>query len=347
MAIQARRTPPHGRVSSLSLHRPTPCGDFINGNLLDSIGGTMNDILLTASFSDVKDRIQNLSKQIKDASMVHIHAPADLSGLLALSMLESAFLDTGVKYRRRFLTSHKSIPRDERARPENDQEGLLVFIAPFEDTWDLKELPETEYIHITPLSVVVRLGANQSERRGALDVVAQCAALAAELISNGQKVRLLRPFAGTGLWLRDALDTTFDPIHTSIRDHLRDEGSFRMVPLPEVPSPAPGMIPGLSERMLTRLQKGWGKMDITSRSSALSELILPTLANSALSTPRLEELVWHRLMIGTSDVDVMSQVHLAEKAWPSDADKAKIHASKLADTFLKTGHLFQSGQSTG
>lgn len=299
----------------------------------------MNDLLLTTSFSDVKSRIQSLSKQIESATMVHIHAPADLSGMLALSMLESAFLDAGVKYHRRFLPSHQFIPRDERVEPELSSDGLLIFIDPFEDTWTLKELPKTEYIHITPLSVVVRLGSAQSERRGALDVVAQCAALAAELVPNGQKVRLLRPFAGTGLWLREALDTTFDPIHTSIRDHLHNEGSFRMVPLPEVPSPAPEMIPGLSERMLTRLQKGWSKMDVVSRSSALSELILPTLANPTLSTPRLEELVWHRLVIGTSDVDVMSQVFLAEKAWPDDAVQAKIHASKLADSFLKTGLL--------
>ena len=249
----------------------------------------MNDLLLTASFSDVKNRIQQLSEQINTASMVHIHAPADLSGLLALSMLESAFLDTGIKYRRRFLPSHQSIPRDERVQPELPADGLLIFIDPFEDTWTLSELPETEFIHITPLSVTVRLGSTQSERRGALDVVAQCAALAAELIPNGQKVRLLRPFASTGLWLREALDTTFDPIHTSIRDHLHAEGSFRMVPLPEVPSPAPEMIPGLSERMLSRLQKGWAKMDATSRASALSELILPTLVNPALSTPRLED----------------------------------------------------------
>ena len=299
----------------------------------------MNDLLLTHPFSDVKKRILELSEQIKVADMVHIHAPADLSGLLALSMLESAFLDTGIKYRRRFLPSDLHIPRDERLQPELPKEGLLIFIAPFEDTWTLNELPPTKYIHITPLSVSVRLGSKQSERRGALDVVAQCAALAAQMAPNGQKVRLLRPFAATGLWLREALDTTFDPIHTAVRDHLREEGSFRVVPLPEVPSPASGMIPGLSERMLSRLQKGWLKMDIDTRSSALSELILPTLTDSSLSTPRLEELVWHRLMIGTSDVDVMSQIFLAEKAWPEESSDAKIHSSKLADFFLKTGHL--------
>ena len=302
----------------------------------------MNDLLLTHPFTDVKKRILELSEQIKDSGMVHIHAPANLSGLLALSMLESAFLDTGMKYRRRFLPSDQHIPRDERRQPQLPKDGLLIFIAPFEDTWKLDELPKTDYIHITPLSVSVRLGSNQSERRGALDVVAQCAALAAQMVPNGQKVRLLRPFASTGLWLREALDTTFDPIHTAVRDHLREEGSFRIVPLPEVPSPAPGMIPGLSERMLSRLQKGWQKMDIDSRSAALSELILPTLTPPSLSTPRLEELVWHRLMIGTSDVDVMSQIFLTENEWPEDSGAAKIHASKLADSFLKTGLLLHS-----
>lgn len=299
----------------------------------------MNDLLLTHPFSDVKKRILDLSKQMKDAGMVHIHAPANLSGLLALSMLESAFLDTGIQYRRRFLPSDQHVPRDERIQPQLPKDGLLIYISPFEDTWKLDELPQTEYIHITPLSVSVRLGSKQSERRGALDVVAQCAAIAAQIVPNGQKVRLLRPFSATGLWLREALDTTFDPIHTAIRDHLREEGSFRVVPLPEVPSPAVGMIPGLSERMLARLQKGWPKMDIDSRSAALSELILPTLVHPSLSTPRLEELVWHRLMIGTSDIDVVSQVFLADKAWPEDSTEAKIHASKLADSFLKTGLL--------
>ena len=131
----------------------------------------MNDLLLTHPFSDVKKRILELSEQIKVADMVHIHAPADLSGLLALSMLESAFLDTGIKYRRRFLPSDQHIPRDERLQPELPKEGLLIFIAPFEDTWTLDELPPTRYIHITPLSVSVRLGSKQSERRGALDVL--------------------------------------------------------------------------------------------------------------------------------------------------------------------------------
>lgn len=306
----------------------------------------MNDLLQSPPFHDVQPRVAEQLLQIGTAETVHIHAPADLQGLLALTLLESSFLDAGISYKRRFLPPHQHLPRDERQKV-SAPDGLLIFIDPFEETWDLKDLPVTEHIHITPISVSVRLGANQSQRRGALDVVAQCAALGAALSPNGTKTRLLRPFASSGLWLREALDTTFDPIHTTMRDHLREEGAFRVVPLPDVPSPAPGMIPDLSERMLARLRKGWGKMDADERSSALSELILPTLQDASLSTPRLEELVWHRLMIGTSDIDVMSQVHQTLKTWPKGASDAKIHASKLADTFLKSGHLIDAHPSTG
>ena len=314
-------------------------GDFIYDYLLAVSGGAMKDLLITPLFHDVKGHLKSHVDEIRKSTMVHLHAPADVSGLLGLAMLEASFLDTGIQYRRRFLPAQHHIPRDERIEPELPKDGLLIFIDPFEDTWKVDELPSHDYLHITPLSVSVRIGSNQKERRGALDVVAQCAALSAALSPNGSKTRLLRPFASTGLWLREALDTTFDPVHTTLRDILRDEGTFRMVPLPEVASPAQGMIPGLSERMLKRLQKGWGTMDAESRASAISELVLPALQSPALSTPRLEELVWHRLVVGESDVDVMSQVFLVENSWPKDEKEAKIHASKLADNLLKSGVL--------
>ena len=88
-------------------------------------------------------------------------------------------------------------------------------------------------------------------------------------------------------------------------------------------------------------------MDVDERTLALSELVLPTLSNSSLSTPRLEELIWHRLMIGGSDIDVMSQVHLARLQWPKESSASKLHASKRADFFLKVGHLITDNSSTG
>ena len=159
-------------------------------------------------------------------------------------------------------------------------------------------------------------------------------------------MRRLRPFAGSGLWLREALDTTFDPVHTSIRDVLSEEGSFRVVALPDVPSPSNDMIPNLSERMLQRLTKAWPSMDVDARTQALSELVLPCLTDSNLSTPRLEELIWHRLLIADHPVDVVSQLHTAMAAWPKEADAAKVHASKLADFFIVHGAFEPSRAST-
>jgi len=250
-------------------------------------------------------------------------------------------LDNGIRYQRKLLPSHRNIPRDEVPQPKPISEGLLVHIDPFEDTWDINEIPVSEYTHIMPLSVGVRMGTKKTERIGGLDVVAQCSAIAAIIAPNGNRVRRLRPFSGSGLWLREALDTTFDPIHTFIRDHLRDEGSIRTVCLPEVTTPANGMITNLAERMLSRLSKSWPKMNIDERSQALSELILPTLTDSTLSVARLEELVWHRCVISSSPIDIASQLFLASKQWPDDENKISLFASELLDDFITTGNLIQ------
>lgn len=278
--------------------------------------------------------------------MVHIHAPADVAGVLSLAFIESACLDLGLPYVRRFMPPHRTLPRDEVVRPHNVTEGSLLFLDPFEDTWALSDISQRSQTHITPLSVNVRLGTGKSERQGALDVVAQCAAIASALAPNGQRVRRLRPFAGSGLWLRDALDTTFDPVHTSLRDLLSDEGTLRMVALPEVPQPSNAMIPHLPTRMLARLVKAWHTMDVDARTQALSELVLPCLSASTLSTPRLEELIWHRLLFNDHPVDVVSQVDTALRGWPDGQDEAKIHASKLADFFIVNGALMPSKPST-
>ena len=306
----------------------------------------MNNLLASPPFNDARPLLEHICERIVSASMVHIHAPADAVGVLGLAFIEAACLDLSLPYARRFMPPHRTLPRDEVVHPNHTDEGCLLFLDPFEDTWDVSEVQEKQYIHITPLAVNLRLGSKNSERRAALDVVAQCAAIASELAPNGQRVRRLRPFAGSGLWLREALDTTFDPVHTAIRDLLSAAGSFRVVALPEVPSPSKSMIPHLSQRMLSRLSKAWPTMDVDARTQALSELVLPALTNSNISTPRLEELVWHRLLVDDHPVDLVSQVHLAMKVWPEGIDEAKLHASKLADFFIVHGALIPSAPST-
>ena len=99
------------------------------------------------------------------------------------------------------------------------------------------------------------------------------------------------------------------------------------------------MIPGLSERMLKRLQKGWPTMNVDERSSAISELVLPSLRIEGLSTMRLEELIWHRALVPGHDIDIASQLHLQSEDWPIDADSARVHASTIADSLIVDGHL--------
>jgi len=137
-----------------------------------------------------------------------------------------------------------------------------------------------------------------------------------------------------------------DPIHTTVLNHLKEEGTLRVVPLPEVPSPAAGMMPGLSERQLRRLAKGWPNMDVDQRSMAISELLLPCLTESELSTPRLEELTWHRMLVGDEHIDLASQLHLVKHAWPDEADASRLYASKLLDRWLGTGQFSAEGQAT-
>ena len=153
------------------------------------------------------------------------------------------------------------------------------------------------------------------------------------------RVRRLRPHIASGLWLRKSLDNTFDPVHTWIRDQLRDEGTINVVPLPEVPSPTIEMLEGISNNMLNRLSKKWETMDSGQRSQALSELALPCLEKCNLSTPRLEELIWHRILVGGSERDIHSQIHTTEREWPIVEEEDKKYARRVLTSLISSGLL--------
>ena len=80
-------------------------------------------------------------------------------------------------------------------------------------------------------------------------------------------------------------------------------------------------------------------MDVDQRSMALSELVLPCLTEPELSTPRLEALAWHRMVVGGGEKDLVSQLHDVKKAWPADADAGRVFGATLLDTWLQTGEL--------
>jgi len=299
----------------------------------------MRDLLKTPFVEPVASLLRDHIERLQQADMIHISAPATLEGVLALGQLEAAFLDNGWRYSRRFSPARKHVPRDENLLPAPPESGLGVYLNVEEETWELGDVEPSAVVNIMPLKTHVNMGGQQRLHAGALDPVLQAATIAAALAPNGRRVRSLRPYITLGLWMRGALDTSYDPIHSSAIAHLQDEGSVRTVPLPEVESPAPNMIPGLAERQLKRLSKAWPNMDVDERTLALSELVLPCLTHSQLSTPRLEELVWHRMVLGGQPQDLVSQAHIVQSTWPDEQESCRIHASKVLDRWLTSGTL--------
>ena len=266
-------------------------------------------------------------------------ASADLDSIIGLSFIEAAFLDANIPYARKILTSRVHNQHGESTEIDHDS-GLCLIIEPDEDTWEIESLDLNEnLIKLLPLSISVKQGESNKKRRGALDPVLQCAVIAYSIAPNGLRVRRLRPHIASGLWLRKSLDNTFDPVHTWIRDQLRDEGTINVVPLPEVPSPGIEMLDGISKNMLNRLSKKWQTMDSGQRSQALSELALPCLEKCNLSTPRLEELIWHRILVGGSEQDIHSQIHTTEREWPITEPEDKKYARRVLTSLLSSGLL--------
>jgi len=301
------------------------------------LGESMNSLLQTSIFSSFEEELSNVASMISSAKVVQLMAPADIEGVLALAQLESALLDNSQHYRRRVLPPRRHVSRDHVPNlPEVD--GLIVHIDPFHETQSSMESKQN-YVHIFPLSVSVKFGGSSKEHNGAVECVAICAAIASLLAPEGARVRKQRSMAISGSWLRGGADSDYDPVLSLMRDHLDTEGSIDICPLPEVPHPETEMIPGLSKMMLKRLSKGWPTMDVEQRSSAISELVLPALRMEGISTMRLEELVWHRIMIPGNDVDLASQLHKTNSEWPDDMEQAKVHASSILDSLISSGHL--------
>ena len=254
----------------------------------------MRDLFSSPIFSEASALLEQHGERIKQADMVHISAPASLEGVLALGQLKQC-LDVGLKYRRRLFTSRHHLPRDAPPAWSTEESGLSVIVDAEEATWEVGELQKQPHVHLVPLTTSVELG-NTTESWGASIRLSKQRPLQHTWHQTADgSVDYVHTFRwGSG----GAMDTSMDPIHTTMLNHLKEEGSVRIVPLPEVKSPSQGMLPGLPERQLTRLSKVWSTMDVDERSLALSELILSCLTESELSTPRLEELVWHRMVVG-------------------------------------------------
>jgi len=298
----------------------------------------MNDILETNLFRDVKIRINSIVEKIKSANSVAIFATADLESILSLAYLESAMIDANVPYSRKIMQSKVHQPKGETYNYQSNAD-LVISIEHYEDTWQSEEIDESSRVRIVPLAISITHPNSDKNHQGALDVVIQCAAIASEVCPNGTRVRRLRPLSGVGHWLRESLDNSYDPVYTKIRDILQDEGSIRLFPLPEITNPELGMLHNMSISMLKRLTKKWPRMAYDQRQQALSELALPCLINDKLSTPRLEELIWYRVVTVEGQQDLHSQIYHTQEEWPQEIDASKSFASSILKRLITTGQL--------
>ena len=297
----------------------------------------MNDLRKAPLFASLDDVINDAVAFLQSDSLLLV-TTADLTSVLALGFLESALLDRGISYSRRILPPNSHIPPDEVDLVPKQSGVNILFIDP----WNRVETSIENALIIAPKPVEVEFRNSPTSRRGRVDAVLQCAVIASVLATNGSRTKRCRPYAGCGQWLMESLDTTIDPIHTMVRDFLRDEGTIQVLPLPEIPDASVAMMPLASPRRLKRLQKLWKEMDAPTRAQALSEFSLPLLSSEGLSTARLEELIWKRMRIPNESTDLATSLYRLTKAWPEQADAAVLHAGRLADEILKTGRLTPS-----
>tara|TARA_B100000902_G_scaffold160459_2_gene156153 strand:+ start:4432 stop:5298 length:867 start_codon:yes stop_codon:yes gene_type:complete len=278
-------------------------------------------------FSGQSLAIRTAARHILDnpGCSVTLRAPLTISGCIALSMVESALVDLGRPYSRRFSPSSV------------DKSNILIDVIDGHDAetvWN--DMDST--LSINSATVHALDGHRGDERHGRLSPVAISASLMEELAPDGKRSLRLLPFSIAGNWLHDAMDQTYDPVFTIIRDYLQERGSIIVVPLPEVPDPSIEMLPGLDPFLLEGLTLGWNKMDLEDRARSLSTYLLPLLSLNRPSTPRIEELGWHRILAPDWSRDLASQLHDISDEW-SRSDEIRLFASRTVDGLVRTGRF--------
>ena len=283
----------------------------------------MRQLLEAEQFSSVASSLNRAVSGLRthNGSVMLLAAPS-LIGALTIAPIEAAFLDLGLPYRRRF-------------KLESPSEGSWIHVlGPAQDTGP-------EYFSDPPrlslgLALVDGLVASSGDtRRGPLTTVAQAHASAQSLAPEGVRVRRLRPWLISGNWLHSALDTTYDPVFTSLRDLLVEEGSVRIATMPEVPSLELSNTPWIEELALEGVSSKWPELDIEGRARALSHLMRPALPRSTPSTARMEELGWHRVIGPNWDSDLASEILRAARLWKQGSAIAAAHS--FVDLLLTTG----------
>ena len=285
--------------------------------------GVVHTLLGSEPLSEVAGLLSSAAESIRsNLSPVLLLAAPSLQGALAVAPIEAALLDSGIPYRRRF---RMEAPNDKpwiHIMGPGDHSGPVLSNDPFS-------------LSISGTVVDGLTGHQGDSRKGPLPAVAQAHALAEAISPQGQRTRRLRPWAVSGNWLHSALDTTYDPVFTALRDTLVEDGSIRVVPLPEVPNPNISNNTWIDSEALEAVSSRWQSLDMEGRARTLSHLFRPGLSSSSPSTARMEEIGWHCVMGPGWSTDLAGQIATAASYWKSET--AAVAATKVTDSLLREG----------
>ena len=262
----------------------------------------MRSLLELEAFATISDNLQAIAKSIDKSEHLTLLVPPSPTGAAASAQLEAALLDSEIPYRRQFTPREASPPCIEITEGEA-KDGPVPFSN------------ESMNAKLSPMFAIGVRGHDGAAHRGVLSPVAQAAALAELISPDGKRLRKIRPWLLAGNWWASGLDQGYDPIYSALRDHLKEEGGVRILPLPEVDNPDMTRLSKIDSERDTTTREAWPAMDLDDKANALSTLILPQVVSENPSTARLEELIWHRVKISSSGKDLHSSMVAARSMW--------------------------------
>jgi len=283
----------------------------------------MRTLLEAEPLAPVSETLSQAADQLRSSNTtILLLAAPSLQGALAIAPLEAALVDAGLPYRRRF-------------RLEAPSEGSWVHILGPADESGPRLSSNPLQLSLSGTVVEGLTGHQGDSRKGPLTAVAQSHALAQAICPDGARIRRLRPWAISGNWLHSALDTTYDPVFTALRDALVQDGSIKVVPLPEVPEPNISASTWIDPTALDAVASRWPSLDKEGRARALSHLMRPALPRSTPSTARLEEIGWHCVLGPGWSTDLAGQITSAADLWKENP--AAVAAGRVVDSLLRRG----------
>ena len=272
-------------------------------------------------FNSITATLEEAVEFLKNQSSISIIFPTKLPSVIAASLIEAAFLDVGMAYHRKISTSG-----------EIEDSAPCIIIDP-DEQYELRIERGSLILGIN--SMEFEIGHSGKRNLGVIEQVGMAGLLAGLLAPEGERTKRLRPWLLAGSWLRDSLDTAYDPQYMRFKDLLSEAGEVQCLPLPELADCDLSQLPGLSTSLLSRMRKRWHSMSLEQRSAAMSDLLLPVLENPDCATARIEELGWRRV-VGTGwDLDLATMLKNSQDTWLPDP----LSVSKAMDSLISTGLL--------